>query len=318
MEDEVLRKIEPKSRPSVSVIVPARNEELNIAKILTALESQTYKNLEIIVVNDNSTDCTKQIVQKFARVKLVDLPTEPPNGWVGKSWACWNGYLNSSGEILMFMDADVEPSPHAVESLVALYLEHGGLVSVWPHQRFEKFYEHLSLAFNMIVIGSMGSFSIFKTKPMGAYGPVVVVGRREYEDTQGHAALKDGVLEDIKLGKLFLKKVYPVTNYLGGELIKFRMYPQGFKELFKGFAKNMALGGHPWVQLSSWYSFGCSASTWRWVISSFFLTRSIICRSSFNSICSRRERAITPSLMHSCTLCTICFSFLSFSSRSTE
>ncbi|WP_448522518.1 glycosyltransferase [Pseudothermotoga sp.] len=237
-----LKKKLPSRRPSVSLIVPARNEELNIGKILNALKKQTYENLEIIVVNDNSTDNTKKIVQSFEDVKLVNLSSEPPEGWAGKSWACWNGYLNSSGEILIFMDADVEPQPETVESLVALQLEHDGLVSVWPHQRFEKLYEHLSLPFNMIVIGSMGTFSIFRTKPMGAYGPVIVVGRRDYEKTQGHAAFRDGVLDDIKLGRLFLQKGYRVENYLGGSLIKFRMYPQGFGQLLEGFSKNMALG----------------------------------------------------------------------------
>ncbi|MBC7117160.1 MAG: glycosyltransferase family 2 protein [Pseudothermotoga sp.] len=229
-------------RPLVSMIVPARNEEMNIGKILNALKSQTYENLEIIVVNDNSTDQTKQIVQSFEDVKLVDLSCEPPEGWAGKSWACWNGYLNSSGEILIFMDADVEPHSEAVESLVALQIEHNGLVSIWPYQRFERFHEHLSLPFNMLVIGSMGSFSHFKARPIGAYGPVVVVGRRAYEETQGHAAFKDGVLEDIKLGRLFLQKGYRVENYLGGQLVKFRMYPQGIRQLFEGFSKNMALG----------------------------------------------------------------------------
>lgn len=235
------RKI-PKSKPKVSLIIPARNEELNIGKILNALKAQTYEDLEIVVVNDNSTDKTKNITEKFPNVKLVDLSSEPPEGWVGKSWACWNGYLNSSGEILIFMDADVEPDPHAVETLVALQLEHGGLVSVWPYQRFERFYEHLSLPFNMVVVGSMGSFSVFKTKPMGAYGPVVVVDRKAYEETQGHASLKDKVLEDIKLGGLFLRRGYTVENYLGGNLVRFRMYPQGLKQLFEGFTKNMALG----------------------------------------------------------------------------
>lgn len=216
--------------------------EENMGKILSALKRQTYGNLEIIVVNDNSTDKTREIVQKFEKVKLVDLSSEPPEGWVGKSWACWNGYLNSSGEILIFMDADVEPAAEAVESLVALVLEHDGLISVWPHQRFERFHEHLTLAFNMIVIGSMGSFFIFKTKSMGAYGPVIAVERKKYESVNGHAAFKDGVLEDIKLGKLFLQNGYAVENYLGGQTIRFRMYPKGLKQLFEGFTKNMALG----------------------------------------------------------------------------
>ncbi|MCS7175380.1 MAG: glycosyltransferase family 2 protein [Pseudothermotoga sp.] len=228
--------------PKVSLIVPARNEEKNLPKLLSALKEQTYKNLQIIVVNDNSTDATKQVVMRFDGIVLVDLKEEPPPGWVGKSWACWNGYLKSDGEIIVFMDADVEPARNAVETLVALLMKDGGLVSVWPNQRLEKFYEHLTLPFNMIVVGSMGSFSAFNLKPMGAYGPVVVVKRKDYEETKGHSAFKNGVLEDIKLGRLFIEKGYAVNNYLGGRIIKFRMYPNGFKEMFEGFTKNMSLG----------------------------------------------------------------------------
>jgi hypothetical protein len=88
----------------------------------------------------------------------------------------------------------------------------------------------------------MGSFSIFKIKPMGAYGPAIAVERKKYESVNGHAAFKDGVLEDIKLGKLFLQSGYAVENYLGGQTMKFRMYPEGLKQLFEGFTKNMALG----------------------------------------------------------------------------
>lgn len=237
-----LSEAKPNSSPRVSLIVPARNEEKNLPKILSALKEQTYENLQIIVVNDNSTDRTKQVATEFDGIVLVDLNEEPPAGWVGKSWACWNGYLNSSGDVLIFMDSDVEPAKSTVETLVHMILKDDGLVSVWPNQRFEKFYEHLTLPFNLIVIGSMGSFFAFDRKPMGAYGPVVVVKRKDYEDTKGHAAFKDGVLEDIKLGKLFLEKGYRVNNYLGGELIKFRMYPNGFREMFEGFTKNMSLG----------------------------------------------------------------------------
>ncbi|WP_052465316.1 glycosyltransferase [Thermotoga profunda] len=237
-----LKRQEPLIFPSVSVIIPARNEETNIAKIIRLLKEQTYKNFQIIVVNDNSTDKTRDVVLSFKGVELIDLSEEPPKGWVGKSWACWNGFLKADGEILIFMDADVEPSPEAIESLVAIYSKNKGFVSVWPYQRFEKLYEHLTLPFNMVVVGSTGSFSIFSGKPKGSYGPVIVVGRQDYARLGGHSATKSQVLEDVKLGNIFADNGYCLENYLGGELIKFRMYPIGIGQMFEGFTKNMSLG----------------------------------------------------------------------------
>jgi len=237
-----LRKQRSSSLPNVSVIIPARNEEVNLPKILSALQRQSYPNFEIIVVNDNSTDKTREIALSFKKVNLVDLLEEPPEGWVGKSWACWNGYLKATGEILIFMDADVEPSVDAVATLVSVHLEKRGLVSVWPYQRFEMLYEHLTLPFNMIVVGSIGSFSIFHQKPVGSYGPVMVVDKKTYGEVQGHHTTKNEILEDMKLGRLFVKKGFCVDNRLGGEIIKFRMYPLGIKQMFEGFTKNMSLG----------------------------------------------------------------------------
>ncbi|MEJ5229187.1 MAG: glycosyltransferase family 2 protein [Pseudothermotoga sp.] len=198
----------PKYSPFVSVIIPARNEEVNLPKLLARLRDQSYKNMEIIVVNDNSIDRTKEVVLKQQGVELIDLCEEPPKGWVGKSWACWNGYERSKGQILIFMDADVEPDRDAIEALVSTYIEKGGLVSVWPYQQFERFYEHLTLPFNLIVIASTGSFFISNSKPIGAYGPVIVTSRENYEKTKGHSAIRDGVLEDVKLGRLFLETVW--------------------------------------------------------------------------------------------------------------
>ncbi|MGJ8454109.1 glycosyltransferase [Pseudothermotoga sp. U03pept] len=228
--------------PFVSVIIPARNEEVNLSKLLALLKTQSYSNMEIIVVNDNSTDRTREFVLQHEGVRLIDLLDEPPKGWVGKSWACWNGYKSSKGQILIFMDADVEPDQNAIQTLVSLYHVKGGLLAVWPHQRFERFYEHLTLPFNLIVIASIGSFFIFNRRPIGAYGPVIVTSRENYERTKGHSAVRDGVLEDIKLGRLFLKHGLKVNNFLGGKVVRFRMYPLGIKQMFEGFTKNMSLG----------------------------------------------------------------------------
>lgn len=227
----------------ISVIIPAMNEEHNIGKILNTLKTQNYKPYEIIVVNDNSTDKTASVASSFIDIDTISLKKEPPKGWIGKSWSCWNGYLKSTGDLLLFLDADVELSREALESLVTEYIKHGGLISVWPYQRFEKFYEHLLMPFNLIAISSINSFSLFqKSHPIGVFGPVILTSRSDYEKTGGHLAVKNQVVEELKIGKIFFEKGIGVTNILGGEIIKFRMYPKGLKQLFEGLSKNIAFG----------------------------------------------------------------------------
>ena len=226
-----------------SVIIPAMNEEHNIGKILNTLKTQNYKPYEIIVVNDHSTDKTESVASSYKGIDIISLKKEPPKGWIGKPWSCWNGYLKSSGHLLLFLDADVELSREALESLVTEYKKHAGLISVWPYQRFEKFYEHLIMPFNLIAISSINSFSLFqKSNPIGIFGPVILTSRSDYEKTGGHLAVKNQVVEDLKIGKIFLEKGISVTNILGSEIIKFRMYPKGLKQLFEGLSKNTASG----------------------------------------------------------------------------
>lgn len=228
---------------NISVIIPARNEENNLPKLLKTLSNQTYPIDEIIVVNDNSTDGTANIARSFKNVKLINLTEEPPEGWLGKPWACWNGFKNSTGDLLIFIDADVELSEDAIESLVYAYEKYNGLISIWPYQRFEKRYEHFNYFFNIGAVTSTTILKIFgKSKPIGAFGPIVMTSRNDYIKTGGHSSVNSEIVEDLKLGKVYLENGIPVNNFLGNSLVKFRMYPKGFNELFEGTTKNMASG----------------------------------------------------------------------------
>jgi glycosyltransferase involved in cell wall biosynthesis len=235
----------------VSVIIPARNEEKNLSKLLPLLLNQTIKPYEIIVVDDNSNDKTSIIANSFPGVCVIKLKNDPPKGWIGKSWAIWNGYLNSHGDYLLFLDADVEPSEVLIESLVQRYKQYGGLLSIWPYQRLEKFYEHFTLPFNLMIVYASNNLGFPNKKPSGAFGPVIFTSKKDYLLTGGHEAIKDSVLEDIKLGRLYLAHGLTVSNFLGNHTIKFRMYPLGFKQLFEGFSKNMSSG----AAKVGWFSF---------------------------------------------------------------
>lgn len=237
-----IKEEKPSNHYTISVIIPARNEEHNIGKLLKSLISQSYPIHEIIVVDDNSSDNTSQVVKSFQNVKLISLRKEPDNGWLGKPWACWNGYLHSSGEILIFIDADVELDSKAIESIVGTLEKNEGLISIWPYQRLEKPYEHLNFVFNMATVGSMALIKFLKNKPIGAYGPLIATFRKDYEKVGGHFSVKDKVIEDVELGKLYMKHKLKVHNYLGNGIVKFRMYPKGLTQLYEGITKNMGSG----------------------------------------------------------------------------
>src|SRR5215218_9522536 len=109
--------------PVVSVILPARDEQDNIQKCLDSLVRQEYQNYEIIAVNDCSTDATGEILHKLAasnserELTIINLERKP-TGWVGKSWACFQGYKRSSGQILLFTDADTIHAPNTISLTV--------------------------------------------------------------------------------------------------------------------------------------------------------------------------------------------------------
>jgi len=96
-----------KVSPKVSIILPARNEEEFIGKCLDSLITQDYENYEIIVIDDSSEDATGEIISEYAKKhsKIISVSARPkPEGWMGKNWACMEGYRESTGELLLFTD----------------------------------------------------------------------------------------------------------------------------------------------------------------------------------------------------------------------
>ena len=228
-----------KNDKRVSVIVPARNEEKNLPYILNSLNAQTYKPFEIIVVDDFSEDKTKEIASQYG-VKIVEN-TELPAGWTGKTWAVWNGFLNSSGDILVFLDADVRLAPNALESLLQARESSGGVISVVPFHHTEKFYERLSLIANILGIFAFTSPFEKQNPQKGLYGSCIVAERKDYEKINGHRGIKSELLDDLNLGKKFSEAGIKVENFIGYGLVSFRMYPQGIISEIQGFGKGAVL-----------------------------------------------------------------------------
>jgi 4,4'-diaponeurosporenoate glycosyltransferase len=230
---------------SVSVIVPARNEEGQIPQLLESLARQTVKPREVIVVDDHSTDGTAAIAGRMGTTTL--LASQPlPGGWTGKTWACWQGAQHASGTILLFLDADVRLEPDALACLLRSLQEQGGLLSVQPYHETQQRYEELSAFFNILLMAGMNAFTPLgpSLAPSGAFGPCLMVGRSDYIALGGHQhpMVRGEVLESIPLARLFQRHGFPVHLHCGRGAVSFRMYPGGYGQLVEGWSKGFGTG----------------------------------------------------------------------------
>jgi 4,4'-diaponeurosporenoate glycosyltransferase len=223
----------------VSVIIPARNEENNLPLLLGSLKAQTLTPHEIIVVDDMSSDNTYEIAESFG-VKVIQN-TELPENWTGKSWALWNGVKESTGDILVFLDADVRLAPKAMETLLNARANSGGAISVVPYHRTKKFYEKFSLI--PCLLGVLAFTSPFErlSKSKGLYGSCIVMTKEDYSKIEGHDSIKSEVLDDLTLGKKLSDAGIHVENYIGYNYVSFRMYPNGLRSELEGFGKGAVL-----------------------------------------------------------------------------
>ena len=234
----------PDDRPSrvlqPAVLIPARNEAKSLPHLISALARQRLQPLEVIVIDDQSSDGTAAIATEVAAgtglpIRVIQ-PAPPPDGWCGKTWALHQGVLASCGDPLVFLDADTEPEPAFLERLLALHERLGGLVSVQPYHRTEKPYEQLSVLFNLVGLMAV---------PLGAacgvaFGPAMVSSRVDYGHSGGHAAVAGRVVEDWYLAHGYERAGLPVSAFVGLGLINYRMYPGGLGDLVRGFGKNFA------------------------------------------------------------------------------
>lgn len=228
----------------VDVVIPARNEAHNIAKLLGDLEVNRPPGTRVIVVDDSSEDGTAEIARRFDFVEVVTAPPLP-DGWVGKCWACHNGALQAGTRkdtVLAFLDADVRLHGDALARLAARQCERGGITSVWPYHDVEKPYEHLSAPFNVAAGVFVGCASPIPFKRGVAAGPVLVTNRADYDQTGGHAAIRTNVVEDFAIARLYRQFGKGVEVFAGCEQVSFRMYPLGVRDLVEGWTKNSAIG----------------------------------------------------------------------------
>jgi cellulose synthase/poly-beta-1,6-N-acetylglucosamine synthase-like glycosyltransferase len=194
-------------RPRVSIILPARNEEKYIARCLDSLLAQDYGNYEIVAINDSSTDATGKIIQEYSardsRVVYVNASPKP-EGWVGKNWACHQGYLASDGDLLLFTDADTEHASNTMSLAVQhLLSEHLDALTAVPHLVCIDFWTKITLPSLSTFLHTRFSplrVNDPKTKTGYFFGSFFVITRSTYEAVGTHQAVKQELVEDGALG----------------------------------------------------------------------------------------------------------------------
>jgi 4,4'-diaponeurosporenoate glycosyltransferase len=251
------------SKASVSLIIPARNEEHNLPKLLASLGNQRTRLHELIVIDDGSTDRTAEIAKSHGARVITSEPL--PEAWRGKTWACHQGALAATGELLIFMDADTWFEVGGLDQALARY--RGGAFSIGPYHAVEKNHEDYSLFFNLAM--SIG------TLPRGLFGQFLMIGREAYERIGGHAFVRGKVLENFRLATACRKNGIAVQSMNGRGMIAFRMYADGMSSLIEGWTKGFASGANHTPRNSlllvvAWMSAlmipplaGCLSGEWR-------------------------------------------------------
>lgn len=227
--------------PAPSVVIPARDEEQTLPTILAGLASQTTPPREVIVVDDRSVDTTAAVAA--ARRARVIRGEPVPAGWVGKAWALQQGVTAARGNVVICLDADVDPSSHLIARLAQCHAERGGLVSVQPYHEMRRWWERAAAFFNLVAVMGVGIGSPLPSpaRERAAFGPCLIARRDALLTHLGHRSVRRAVIEDVALARRFAAAGEPVTSFAGGDLLAFRMYDRPGR-LIEGFAKNFATG----------------------------------------------------------------------------
>ncbi|MDX2107048.1 MAG: glycosyltransferase [Candidatus Melainabacteria bacterium] len=242
-------KLKDSELPFISVVIPARNEETKIGRLLESLCKQDYPNFEVVVVNDRSTDRTGDIIADYAqkddRIKLIQGSDAPP-GWIGKC----NAILHAVSKVskkgdeqwYIFTDADTYHHPNSLKDAVSYALANNlDLLSFIPVQELGSFPERLVMP---VLLSGFLLGDPFHTvndpdaERAYAYGQYIVCKRTSYEAMGGHESVRDEIVEDHAIARVFKEKGFKIGVADGKSLYSVRMYVD-LKSMWLGWTKNL-------------------------------------------------------------------------------
>jgi chlorobactene glucosyltransferase len=238
-------KIANQNLPFVSILVPARNEETKIERCLDSLLKQDYPNFEVIVIDDRSTDRTGEIIEGYAkrdsRVKYVQ-GKDAPSGWIGKCNALAHAVGYASGDWYIFTDADTCHETSSIRDAVAYSISNkADLVSFVPMQELGSFWEKLvmpTLLSSFVLGDPFHNVNNPKAKRAYAYGQYIICRRTSYDALGGHQSVRDEIVEDHAIARVFKEKGYKILVADGKTLYSVRMYTD-LESMWQGWTKNL-------------------------------------------------------------------------------
>jgi glycosyltransferase involved in cell wall biosynthesis len=229
-------------QPKVSVIVPARNEEACLGTCLDSLVAQKGVPFEILVVDDHSTDRTREIAASFPAVRVIEAGPLP-QGWTGKNNAVATAARHARGEWLLFTDADTVHLPGSLANAVREAQENAAeLLSYSPEQIAITFWEMATLP---VVFAELAreyppsKVSDPNSPAAAANGQYILIKREAYDAVGGHAAVANDILEDVALARA-VKRSGRKIRFYAADAVRTRMY-RNFGQLREGWTKNLAL-----------------------------------------------------------------------------
>jgi glycosyltransferase involved in cell wall biosynthesis len=242
---------QPTAQPTVTIVIPARNEAANIARCLEGALAQSYPHVHIVVVDDGSTDDTSRIIaamQVSHSQKLRAVQGRPlPQGWVGKCNACLHGASFAAGDWLLFLDADTAPQPALVSALLAFAAQRRlHLLSTLPLNEMPTLAEKIVLpVFYQFALTAFPVQALLSAEPPAhqamANGQCLLVQREAYWSVGGHESVKDKVLEDIEFAQALRRAGYRVGLATAFDELHVRMY-RSFGEIVQGLGKHANAG----------------------------------------------------------------------------
>jgi glycosyltransferase involved in cell wall biosynthesis len=230
---------------SVSVLIPARNEESNIAECIRRVANQGVSVSEILIYDDHSDDHTAGIVQEAGvgdtRVRLVPSLPLPPD-WCGKNFACAQLASHAQGDWLLFLDADARLMPGAVDGMAQAAIERRlTLLSCWPGFDLQSFAERMLMPMLNCVVFTIfpAPLSLIRNEPsLGiAHGACLLIQRIAYEQLGGHGLVRNEIFEDTRLAQSWRARGERSLCLDGQDIVRVRMYV-GLHEIWLGFQKN--------------------------------------------------------------------------------
>ncbi|MDB5007935.1 MAG: Beta-monoglucosyldiacylglycerol synthase [Mucilaginibacter sp.] len=229
----------------VSILIPARNEEENILFLLTSIHQQDYKDYEVIVYDDNSTDRTHEICVAFAAAHpffSVIKGSELPAGWLGKNYACNQLSKKAKGDYFLFLDADEVVHKNLINSAVhRMKINKLGLLSLFADQVMQTFGEKVTVPLlHFLLLNLLPIRLVFLTKNAAvatACGQFMLFDAAIYRKNNWHQLAKDKVVEDTEIMRLVKASSYNGEVLLANGMISCRMY-KNYKDAINGFSKN--------------------------------------------------------------------------------